>query len=202
MWEQISSSTDQFVYFVLGVTATALFLVRIVLLMVGVDHAHGGDFDTAVHGDSNFPSHGHHEGSASSQTFQMFTLLTVLAFFMGAGWAGLAARLTWQWSGPASAGASIGFGVACMVLAAWLMRGMKRLESVPRLDLNTCVGTTAQVYLPIPARGAGMGQVRVNVQGASRIVSASSNGGELPAFSSVKVVSVQSDNSLVVQALP
>lgn len=202
MWEQIQSSSDQLVYFVLGVTATALFVIRIVLLMIGVDHGHGGDFDTAVHGDANFPSHGHHEGSASSQTFQMFTLLTVLAFFMGAGWAGLAARLTWGWGGAGSAAAAVGFGVLCMLLAAWLMRSMRRLESLPRLDLRACIGTTAQVYLPIPAHGKGQGQVRVSVQGASRILPASSNGAELAAFSSVKVVAVQPDDSLLVEALP
>ena len=52
------------------------------------------------------------------------------------------------------------------------------------------------------ARGPGQGQVRVNVQGRSRIVAASSNGPALAAFPSVKVLSVQQDNSLVVEPQP
>jgi hypothetical protein len=202
MWDQIQSSTDQLVYFALGAGATALFVIRMLLMMVGADHATDGDFDTAVHGDADFAAHGHADHGSASHSFQLFSLLTVLAFFMGAGWAGLAARLTWGFGGAASAAAACGFGLACMLLAAWLVRGMRRLESMPRLDLGSCVGTTAQVYLLIPARGKGRGQVRLNVQGASRIVAASSNGGELPAFTSVRVVSVQPDSSVVVEAQP
>lgn len=202
MWEQIQSSTDQLVYFSLGAAATALFVLRMALMMMGADHAGDGDFDTAAHGDSDFSSHGHADHTSAGQAFQMLSLLTVLAFFMGAGWAGLAARLTWGLGGTASAGVAAGFGLGCMLLAGWLMRGMRRLESMPRLDLGACVGSTAQVYLPIPARGQGQGQVRVTVQGASRIIAASSGGAALPAFTSVRIVSVQTDGSLVVEPQP
>ena len=202
MWEQIQASTDQLVYFVIGAAATTLFLIRMGLMMAGIGGDHGGDFHTEVAGDTDFAGHGHADGTGSTDTFQLFSLLSVMAFFMGAGWAGLAARLSWGLGPVASAGAAVGFGVACMALAAWLVTGMRRLESIPRMDLAACVGGTAQVYLAIPARGQGQGQVRVNVQGRSRIVAASSNGPALAAFTSVKVLSVQQDNSLVVEPQP
>lgn len=199
MWEQIQASTDQLVYFILGAAATTLFLIRMGLMMAGIGDAdHGGDFDTSVAGDTDFAHDAAHP--ASGGAFQLFSLLSVLAFFMGAGWAGLAARLTWGWGTGASAGAAVGFGAACMLLSAWLIGSMRKLEAAPHMDLNACVGSIAQVYLPIPAKGAGQGQVRVNVQGRSRIVAAASNGAALPAFASVKVLSVQSDNSLLVEA--
>jgi hypothetical protein len=202
MWETIQASTDQLVYFVLGAAATTLFLIRIGLMMAGIGDAdHGGDFGTDIPGDSDF-GHGHADHTTSSHTFQVFSLLSILAFFMGAGWAGLAARLSWDWSPGASAGAAVVFGVTCMFLAAWLIRSMRRLEAAPVMDLRACIGSVAQVYLNIPARGQGQGQVRVNVQGRSRIVAASSAAGALAAFTSVKVLSVQPDNSLVVEAQP
>ncbi len=202
MWETIQASTDQLVYFVIGASATTLFLIRIGLMMAGIGDAdHGGDFGTDVPGDSDF-GHGHADHTTSGHTFQVFSLLSILAFFMGSGWAGLAARLSWGWSPGGSAGAAVAFGTCCMFLAAWLIRSMRRLESMPVMDLRACVGTVAQVYLNIPARGQGQGQVRVNVQGRSRIVPASSTGNALAAFTAVKVLSVQPDNSLVVEAQP
>jgi len=200
MWEQIQSSADQLVYFVVGAAATALFLIRMGLMMAGIGDAdHGGDFGTDVSGDADFAGHdaGHVDSGA---TFQIFSLLSMLAFFMGAGWAGLAARLTWGWGAGPSAAAAVGFGILCMLLAAWLIKSMRRLEAAPRMNLAACVGSTAQVYLPIPARGQGQGQVRINIQGRSRIVAASTQGEALSAFTAVKVLSVQSDNSLLVEA--
>jgi len=202
MWETIQASTDQLVYFVIGAAATTLFLIRIGLMMAGIGDAdHGGDFGTHIPGDADFGD-GHADHTTSGHTFQVFSLLSIMAFFMGAGWAGLAARLSWGWSPGASAGAAVAFGAGCMFLAAWLIRSMRRLESVPVMDLRACIGTTAQVYLNIPAHGQGQGQVRVNVQGRSRIVAASSSAGALAAFTPVKVLSVEPDNSLVVEAQP
>ncbi len=202
MWEQIQASTDQLVYFTVGAAATTLFLIRIGLMMAGVGDADHGDFGTDVPGDTDFSGHGHADHTTSGHTFQVFSLLSILAFFMGAGWAGLAARMSWGWSAGASSGAAALFGGACMFLAAWLIRSMRRLEARPVMDLRACVGTIAQVYLNIPARGQGQGQVRVNVQGRSRIVAASSTGAALAAFTAVKVLTVQPDNSLVVEAQP
>ncbi|MGQ0551691.1 MAG: hypothetical protein ACT4PU_00555 [Planctomycetota bacterium] len=203
MWETIGQSTDATVYFVMAAAATLLFLARLAMAMFGGGGDHGGDFD--VHVDTGAGGADHAAGAQDSQhadstaAFQLFSMLSLLAFFMGAGWMGLACRIDWQLGSLPSLAAAVGFGGLCMVLAAVLARSMRSLNSEPFSDLRLCVGSMAQVYLAIPARGQGRGKVRVSVQGRSRIVPAGSSGPSIAAFSSVKVLSVESDNSIVVE---
>jgi len=196
VWEQIQSSNDTLVYFALASLATLLFLGKLLLVLLGADGGgQDGDFDVLVLGEDG----GSTGTDPSASTFALFSVLSVLAFFMGAGWMGLAARMTWQLSPAASAGAAMGFGTACMLLSAVLMSRVHALNREMPENLATCVGQTAQVYLTIPAAGKGRGQVRVVVSGRSRVVPAESSGPELPAFASVTVISVRGDGCVLVQ---
>ena len=200
MWDQIQGSTDTLLYFALASLATLLFLGRLALVLIGMDGSdHGGDFDVTVlddgggAGDVSDHGQGHTHGA-----FALFSTLSVLAFFMGAGWMGLAARITWQLGPGASGLASLGFGFACMLLAAFLMSNVYRLNKEVSVDMESCVGEAAQVYLTVPPKGRGRGQVRVTVSGRSRIFPAESSGPELPAFATVTVVSVRPDRTVIV----
>ncbi len=200
-WELLNKSADTTIYFGMAVGATLLFLLRLALSMIGGDAGgdHGGDFSMDVHGDAmggDHPGDAHHD---STGAFRLLSTLSVLAFIMGAGWMGLACRLDWQLGRGASLAAAFAFGFVCMLLSSLLMRSMRSLNSEPHIDMRLCIGSAAQVYLPIPPRGAGRGQVRVNVDGRSRIVAAGSIGPAIPAFRSVKVLSVESDDSIVVE---
>jgi len=200
-WDLINKSADATIYFGMAVGATLLFLVRLAMSMIGGDAGsdHGGDFSVDVHGDAmgaGQPGDAHQD---STGAFKLLSILSLLAFFMGAGWMGLACRIDWQLGGGASLAAALGFGFVCMLLSSLLMRSMRSLNSEPRIDMRLCIGSAAQVYLPIPPRGAGKGQVRVNVNGQSRIVAAGSIGPAIAAFQSVKVLSVDSDDSIVVE---
>jgi hypothetical protein len=204
MWDLFNKSADVSIYAGMAISATLLFLLRLVLSMIGGDAGgdHGGDFSIDVHGDGighDAAGDGHHD---STGAFKLLSVLSVLAFFMGAGWMGLACRLDWQLGTGASLAAAMGFGFACMLLAALLMRSMRSLNSEPHVDLRRCIGGVAQVYLAIPPRGAGRGQVRVSVDGQSRIVPAGSSGPAIAAFQSVKVLAVESDDSIVVEPKP
>lgn len=55
------------------------------------------------------------------------------------------------------------------------------------------------MYLTIPAKGQGQGQVEVTVSGRRKIIRAISSGAEIPAFADVTVVAAQDDESLVVE---
>jgi hypothetical protein len=200
MWDLINTSADATIYFGMAVGATLLFLLRLVLSMIGGDAGgdHAGDFE--VHADA--PGGVEHSADAHHDTtsaFKLLSTLSILAFIMGAGWMGLACRVDWRLGSSASLAAALGFGFVCMLLAALLMRSMSKLNSEPTYDLRHCIGSAAQVYLPIPPRGAGRGQVRVSVDGRSRIVSAGSVGPAIPAFRSVKVLAVDADDSIVVE---
>ena len=57
------------------------------------------------------------------------------------------------------------------------------------------------VYLTIPQRGKGHGQVEVSVSGRKKILRALSVKDEIAAFADVKVLEVRDDQTLVVEPL-
>lgn len=121
-----------------------------------------------------------------------------MAFIMGTGWMGLACRFDWGLSRPVSVVIAVGFGVLMMLLAAGLMYVTRSLNRTVTYDLETAVGKTAQVYMAIPARDRGHGQVQVTVSGRLMTLDAVSDGEALGAFTDAMVVGVRDDQTLIV----
>ena len=76
---------------------------------------------------------------------------------------------------------------------------MRRLNREVGYDPSTAVGRTARVYLTIPEKGKGTGQVEVSVSGRKKVLKAISSGPKINAFSDVKVIEVRDDETLVVE---
>jgi len=177
---------DVLAYMVLALLGTIFFILRLVVaLFFGGD---GGDID----GDLGDVGHG-------DATFSMFSLLSILAFFMGAGWMGLTCRVNWEMSSMTSALAAAGFGTVLMAMASGLMAFARSLNQVVEYDLATAVGHTASVYMSIPARGEGRGKIKVTVSGRLKMMDAISTGPSIPEFKSVKVVAVRDDGAFEVE---
>jgi len=158
----------------------------------GLDTGHGdGGLDVDVdHGDAH---------ADSSAVFSLFSLLSILAFFMGAGWMGLACRLEMGLGTVLSALVAGGFGSLLMVMAAGLMWGMRKLSREITWDAKSCIGSGARVYLTIPEKGRGRGQVEVSVSGRRKVLPAISTDRKIDSFMAVTVVDVEDDGSLVVE---
>lgn len=179
-----TGGVDTVVYATMALAGTALFAVRLLLsLLFGLE----GDLDL----DSTDIEHG--------SGFGLFSLQSVLGFFMGAGWAGLAARLEWQQSPGVAALIAGGFGGFLMVLSSTLMFGAKKLTHEVTFELNDAVGKTGTAYLTIPAKGKGAGQLRISVSGRSMTVDAISESEPIEAFESALVTEVRDDKVLVVK---
>ena len=179
--------TDVVVYLVMAIIGTSLFVLRLVFaLFIGGD----GDFDTGVDADM-----------ASDHAFGVFSLLSVLAFFMGAGWMGLTCRVDWDMGSLASAASAAGFGFGMMMLASGLMMLARKLNQTIEYDHETAVGKTGRVYMTVPAKGAGRGQIEVDVSGRRKVFEAISEGDKLDQFSSAKVLSVRDDGTFVVEPI-
>ena len=179
IFEEFSDSTF---YFMLAAIGTGLFLIKFVLMLIGgVD----GDFD--VDGDGGVELHG---GD--------FSIFSTLSFMMGAGWMGLAARLEWGLSPVPAALLAAGFGFFLMLISSLGLWQMRKLSKPARSDPRDAIGMVGTVYMQLPAKGEGRGQVQVNVGGTLKTMPAVSNGDPIESFAAVKVLEVREDNVLVV----
>jgi hypothetical protein len=177
---------DVVVYLIMALVGTVFFMLRLVFaLFFGGD---GGDLD----GDLSAAGH-------ADSAFSMFSLLSILAFFMGAGWMGLTCRVDWGLSSMVAAMSAAGFGFVLMLMASALMAFARTLNQVVEYDVNTAVGRTASVYMSIPERGQGRGQIKVSVSGRLKMMEAVSTGPKIPEFRTVKVLSVGDDGTFVVE---
>ena len=187
--EIFSSFSDSTIYFIMGVSGTVIFLIKITLmLLLGMDH--GGDFDVA-HGDTGTHAHG--------SGFSFFSLISIISFMMGAGWLGLAARIEWGWGSFPAAAIASAFGFTLMTFSSLVLWQMKKMNQQGRYDVQKTIGHTGRVYIKIPSRGAGTGQVEMNVDGRRSILIAKSNAGEIDSFTTVKVLEVQDGNIILVE---
>jgi hypothetical protein len=118
---------------------------------------------------------------------------------MGAGWMGLACLREWGTSRFMAFLSSLGFGVGLMLLNASLMFAINKLNKEVHIDLREAIGHLAKVYLVIPARGEGTGQVEVTIADQLKVMRAVSEQGEIPTGGLVKVMDVQDGEILVVR---
>ncbi|MEM1107639.1 MAG: hypothetical protein AAGH99_03010 [Planctomycetota bacterium] len=182
-WHELRTDfgLDAVIYAGLAMAGTLLFLLRLGLsLLFGFGET---DFDVEDLDHGGFP---------------LISILSITSFFMGAGWMGLIARVDWGLEPVPSSFAAGGFGFLCMLLSASLMFGARKLTQDVTYDVKTAVGRTGQVYMSIPAKGKGAGQVRVSVSGRSMIVAAISAGPAFEAFTDITVVDARDDQTLVV----
>ena len=179
------SGLDTAVYAGMALLGTALFVLRMVLMFAfGLD----GDFDADM--DVEDIEHG--------TGFSLFSLQSIIGFFMGAGWAGLAARLEWGLDTPISAAIAGGFGIVLMVLSAVMMFAALKLKHEVKYEMEDATGKIGTVYMTIPEKGSGTGQVRVSISGRQMTVDAVSSGEKIDAFKSVRIDEVRGDKVLVV----
>ena len=110
------------------------------------------------------------EGGASG----IFSIRTIGAFFAGFGWAGAAMLQAGNSTGAATFVATL-TGSAFLGIVIYLMSYLHSLRQEGTLNYSNAISNVGNVYLPIPPKRKGMGQVEVMVQGRLRIVQALSD---------------------------
>lgn len=182
------------VYFVMATVGTGLFIIKMVLLLFAGDDASG--IDSSDTGDLSDAA-GHTDGG---EAFTLISIQSILAFFMGTGWIGLAARQEWMWDKWKSLGAAAAFGFAMMFFSSWLTMKIKSLNSKgSTYNIKNAVGKTGRSYTRIPAPGEGMGQVEITVSDKQEILQAMSKTEAIDAFQAVRVVEVDDSGNLIIE---
>jgi len=172
-------------YFLMASLGTGLFLIKLLLFLFSGD-GEATDFEDAEHIDG-------------SETFSLLSIQSILAFFMGTGWTGLAAKIEWGMTNFQSLGVSFTFGFLMMLLNSYLSFKLKKLNTAPRkTDYQEIVGHKGRAYTHIPPKGEGMGQVEITLEGKQQILQAISEEESIPAFSPVKIISIDDAGTLLV----
>ena len=166
----------QTILFAVACLSTFLFVLKWVLFMVGgTDGEVEGDFSSIEDSDASF---------------NFFSIQSVLAFFMGFGWSGVAALHQFGLSSGKSAAIAVVVGLFFMAVSAYLMRLTKKLNQNVRVDYNDLAGQVAKTYTAFSPKGNGQIQVTLNKQ--LTIVDATNASDEkLPAFADVVVQKVE-----------
>jgi hypothetical protein len=184
--------TGQAVWFAApALLGTALFVVKLVLMSLGAGH-----LGTDLHHDGLSDAHSH---DGTDDAFKVLSIQGVLAFLMGFGWAGLAALHGTDWSTPLVLAAAAAAGTAMMYLMATLMHSLLKLQASGNIDIRRAVGAEGEVYVTVPGKAGGSGQVSLVVDGRQRIYNAVTSGDALPSRSRAIVVGVNGDNTVSVE---
>lgn len=184
------------IYTIMALLGTLLFLIKMVLMIVG------GDTDTDIDADVDGLELDDASHVNGAQSFTLVSIQSILAFFMGTGWIGLAARQQWGMDSMTSVFAAAGFGFLMMLMSSYLNMKIKGLNATPmnRID-KRAIGLTGRAYTDIPEKGNGAGQIEITVNGKQQILSASSEQAAIKAFTSVKVTFVDDSGNLTVTAI-
>ncbi len=173
-----------------AIVGTAVFLIRLVLMLVG---GAAGDLDFSVdHGAADL-----HHGDPGD-ALKILSIQSLFAFAMGFGWVGLGGLKGGGWGFTPSLLAGVAGGVGMVWLLGLLLKGVHDLQSSGNVAIDAAMGREGDVYATIPAGGQGRGQVRVTLAQRQRIYNAVTEGEELPSNTRVRVTKVNQDNTLTV----
>lgn len=175
-----------------ALVGTGIFILRLIFMLSGGAHDLGLDIDPGV-GDL-----GHHGDADPGSAFKALSFQGISAFAMGFGWGGLGGYRGMDWSMTLSLVCAIGAGVAMVWTLALLLKAVYDLQSSGNVAINDALGAEGDVYVGVPARGEGRGQVRVVLNSRQRIYNAVSDAGPVPSQARVRVTAVNQDNTLTV----
>lgn len=215
MWWDNLTNLQQ-VTFIIATTATAIMIIFIILMLIGMDGAESFDgdvdLDVDVDADVDFDTDVdfddvdagidiyNHDSILSISGLRIVTIRGALAFFSIGGWTVYLLAETMQvWLAIVL---GVLAGAVAAVLLAYAMRAAMKLESSGNLDYKTAVGKTATVYIRIPKELTGKGKVIFNHQGKMVEVDAVTKGLEdIIAKREVTIIGLQDETTLVVKKI-
>jgi len=178
-----------------ALVGSLIFGVQMVLTLLGMDHAGvdaGFDFDGAD--ASWFDSDTMDMGGPLA----LFSVRGLINFILGLGWGGVAFYDAFEqkiWVVLLA----ILVGLAFAWIFFYIKKQTRKLEANGAFNINLCLDKTANVYLRIPAAGAGKGKVQISVNGAAHEIDALTQGDELPSGTLVRVVEIIDGHTLRVE---
>lgn len=197
--------TLQKMLFIIACATTLIMIVQIILMLVGAgsngfesaegDLVGGAEFD----GDAGFDG-----GSDLAQSdlgafgMKLLGMRSITAFLCIFSWIGYTCAYLMDWWWAVLIG--VGAGLVASLLVAFLMTMVEKTQTDGTTNIRRAVGSSAEVYLRIPAERSGTGKINVIVQERMVEVNAVTDEKEdIPTGAAVIVDSVVSDGLVVVK---
>lgn len=187
----IELSQPEQIFWAMAIISSAFFLIQLTLTLIGLDSDMEGEI--GVHG-GDVEMHGGDGG------FAIISIRSLAAFFMFAGWGGVAALSQGLTLTKSIMVASL-FGFLAMLGVAYLLALILRLQESGTVNISSAVSHLGDVYVPIPALGEGKGRIQLSLKGKVMEFDAITEEDELATGVKVEVVDVLKDNVMVVKAV-
>jgi len=149
-WNELE--TVQQVFALIAIPSTLVLLIQTVMLLIGF-----GESDTDVDGDEVF------EAGAEGDGFILFSVRGIVAMLCIGSWSGIVLGDT-ALHGAVVIILSIIIGFAALIGMAMLIKLILKLQSSGNIQMSNAIGKVGQVYLTIPANGAGSGKITIVIQ--------------------------------------
>ncbi len=177
------------VFWFMAIPFSVVFIVQTIATFAGL----GDNMDDADGFDNN-------EFDTLEGTFRLFTVKNFIIFFTVFGWSGI----TLYNSGAnqfVTVLVSALIGIIVMLVIAGLFYFITRLAESGNIDIKQAVGSTGQVYIPIPANQKGKGKIHVTFKGSFLEADAVTKGKALQTGESVKIVETTANNIFIVEKI-
>ncbi len=136
------------IFAAISIFATVFFVIKLILFtFLGGDVEVNADFDTITETDVSF---------------NFISVQSVLTFFMGFGWSGLACMVRFNSGAEIAIPVAIVVGFAFMLLTAYLMFLMKKLNKNIKVDINELKGREGKAYNSIEPHSEGQIEIILN----------------------------------------
>jgi membrane-bound ClpP family serine protease len=171
---------------------TALFVVRVILMLAGTSH----DFHADVTG-GDIPD-GHDFDSTNA--FHILSIQTVASFLMGYGWTGFASFRTFEGNFAVAIPFALLGGVAFVWMLAILLKAANDLQASGNIKISEAIGLEGSVDVKVPKRGSGTGRVRLVISNRLREYNAVTEGDDIVRGTRVRVTKAEGSTLTVTSA--
>ena len=192
-----------------AIPGSLIMLIQTILLLLGLGGSGEADVPSDVSGIGETAgelSSGSVESDMSSlgdpgqSGLRLFTIRGVVAFLAVFGWTGLSISRNGGSNGVSMV-VSILAGLAVLVLMAYMMRGIMKLQESGNIDERVAIGCSGNVYLKIPPSRTGKGKVTILIQNRLLEFDAVTDSADIiPTGHEIVVVDISGRSTMVVEA--
>ncbi len=187
-WNSLPLLGHLFAY--IAIPSTLLMFIQIIMMLIGLSHSDGSDFDADVgdgadggdfidldgdgipdslqdglFGDHAPDPHGEfHSDTHTDSGFRLISFRSVVAALAVFGWTGLV-MLKSGVGATVTLVSSFAIGVLVMTTVGFIFMWLFRLQSDGTINIKNGLGASGTVYLKIPPNRQGQGKVNIVIQG-------------------------------------